>query len=53
MQFEVVLGLEGFLADLTLESPSNAVSGEVASEVPFTWKNLLTVWAGKVVRGGL
>lgn len=49
MQFEVVLCFEGLLADLTLEPPSNAMSGEVASEVPFTRENLLTVWAGKIV----
>lgn len=40
VQLEVVLCLEGLLADLTLEPPSNAVSGEVASEVPFTRENL-------------
>lgn len=40
MQFEVVLCLEGFLADLTLEPPPDAVSGEVASEVPFTREHL-------------
>lgn len=40
MQLEVVLCLKGLLADLTLEPPSDAVSGEVASEVPFTRENL-------------
>lgn len=44
MQLEVVLGLEGLLADLTLEPPSNAVSGEVASEVSLARENLM---AGK------
>lgn len=41
MQFEVVLSLESLFADLTLEPPSNSVSGEVASEVSLTWKNLM------------
>lgn len=41
VQFEVVLCLEGLLADLTLEPPSDAVSGEVPSEVPFTRENLM------------
>lgn len=40
MQFEVVLRLEGLLADLTLEPSSDAVSGEVASEVSLTWEDL-------------
>lgn len=44
MQFEVVLCLEGLLADLTLEPPSNAVSGEVASEVSLRREDLM---AGK------
>lgn len=42
MQFEVVLRLEGLLADLTLEPPPDAVSGEVTSEVPLARKNLMT-----------
>lgn len=41
VQFEVVLCLEGLLADLTLEPPPDAVSGEVASEVPLTRENLM------------
>lgn len=36
-----MLGLESLFADLTLEPPSNSVSGEVASEVSLTWKNLM------------
>lgn len=40
VQFEVVLCLEGLLADLTLEPPPDAVSGEVASEVSLTRENL-------------
>lgn len=40
MQFEVVLCLEGLLADLTLEPPADAVSGEVAPEIPFARENL-------------
>lgn len=42
MQFEVVLCLERLLADLTLESSSHAMSGQVASEVPLTWEDLRT-----------
>lgn len=41
VQFEVVLCLEGLLADLTLEPPPDAVSGEVAPEVPLTRENLM------------
>lgn len=41
VQFEVVLLLEGLLADLTLEPPADAVSGEVASEVSLTRENLV------------
>lgn len=41
MQFEVVLRLEGLLADLTLEPPADTVSRKVASEVSFTWENLM------------
>lgn len=41
VQFEVVFSLERLLADLALEPTANAVSGEVASEVSLTWKNLL------------
>lgn len=41
VQFEVVFSLERLLADLALEPPANAVSGEVASEVSLAWKNLL------------
>lgn len=40
VQLEVVLLLEGLLADLTLEPPADAVSGEVASEVSLTRENL-------------
>lgn len=46
MQFEVVLRLEGLLADLTLEPSSNAVSGQMASEVPLTGENLRTAGRG-------
>lgn len=54
MQFEVVLGLEGFLADLTLEPPSHAVSGEVASKVPLARENLAASGrTGQALRGGL
>lgn len=40
VQFEVVLLLEGLLADLTLEPPADAVRGEVAPEVSLTRENL-------------
>ena len=40
VEFEVVLRLEGLFTDLTLEPAASAVSGEVASEVPFTRKHL-------------
>lgn len=54
MQLEVVLCLEGLLADLTLEPPSNAVGGEVASEVPFTRENLTgTRKTDQMLRRGL
>lgn len=43
MQFEVVLRLKGLLADLTLEPSSNAVSGQMASEVSLTRENLRVV----------
>lgn len=41
VQFEVVFSLERLLADLALEPPTNAMSGEVASKVSLAWKNLL------------
>lgn len=41
VQFEVVLCLEGLLADLTFKPPSNTMSGEVAPEIPFTRENLM------------
>lgn len=41
MQFEVVLCLKGLLADLTLEPPSDAVSGKVASEVSLAGEHLI------------
>lgn len=42
VQFEVVLCLEGLLADLTLESSSSAMSGQMAPEVSLTWEDLMT-----------
>lgn len=50
VQFEVVLRLEGFLADLTLEPPADAVRGQVASEVPLARENL-TAGNKKKIRG--
>lgn len=41
VQFKVVFSLETLLADLALEPPTNAMSGEVTSKVSLTWKNLL------------
>lgn len=40
MQLEVVLLLEGLLADLTLEAAADAVRGEVAPEVSLALENL-------------
>lgn len=41
MQLEVVLLLEGLLADLTLEAAADAVRGEVAPEVSLALENLV------------
>lgn len=40
MQLEVVLLLEGLLADLTLKAAADAVRGEVAPEVSLALENL-------------
>lgn len=40
VQLEVVLLLEGLLADLTLEAPADAVRGEVPPEVSLALENL-------------
>lgn len=41
VQLEVVLLLEGLLADLTLEAAADAVRGEVAPEVSLALENLV------------
>lgn len=41
MQLEVVLLLEGLLADLALEAAADAVRGEVAPEVSLALENLV------------
>lgn len=41
MQLEVVLLLEGLLADRTLEAAADAVRGEVAPEVSLALENLV------------
>lgn len=41
VQFQVVFSLKTLLADLTLEPATNAMRGEVASEISLAWKNLI------------
>lgn len=49
VEFEVVLCLEGLLTDRAFEPSPDAVSREVAPEVPLTGEHLLAVGTGKAV----
>lgn len=49
MQFEVVLPPEELLAHLALEPAPTSMGGQMPSQVAFTRKHLLAVWAGEVV----
>lgn len=51
VRLEIVIRLEGFLTDMARELPMSTVGWEMATEIAFTWENLLTVWAA-VVMGG-
>lgn len=53
MQLEVVLLLEGLLADQTLEAAADAVRGEVAPEVSLALENLVDSEGGKTLQSSV
>lgn len=53
MQLEVVLLLEGLLADRTLEAAADAVRGEVAPEVSLALENLVDSEGGKTLQSSV